>query len=117
MSTSDPSEIIKQLRGGGVAMPLNSKSLGQSPREWYQPFLTNVADLIESLTHDRDEARDEADSWRQQAWMEGYPRDSSDRHPWETSDEYRVLLAAGWVSPTPRLPPVAPSPDTKGGEQ
>lgn len=52
MSTSDPSEIIKQLRGGGVATPLNSKSLSQSPREWYQPFLTDVADLIESLTAD-----------------------------------------------------------------
>ena len=71
--------------------------------------LSRLREERDALTHDRDQARDEADNWRQQAWMEGYPRDSGDRHPWETSDEYRDLLAAGWASPTPRISPEATS--------
>ena len=71
--------------------------------------LSRLREERDALTHDRDQARDEADNWRQQAWMEGYPRDSGDRHPWETSDEYRDLLAAGWASPTPRISPEASS--------
>lgn len=73
--------------------------------------LSRLREERDQLTHDRDEGRDEADRWRQQAWFEGYPRDSGDRHPWETSDDYRALLAAGWASPTPRLPPSVRSPD------
>lgn len=78
-------------------------------RDEAEALASRLREERDALTHDRDQARDEADNWRQQAWMEGYPRDSGDRHPWETSDEYRDLLAAGWASPTPRISPEATS--------
>lgn len=54
--------------------------------------VTSAAYEIDRLRSELVEARLEASWWRQIAWLEGFPRDSHDRHQWETFDEYRAVL-------------------------
>lgn len=51
--------------------------------EWLSTHDDDVRELVAELIAERDEARVASDRWREQAWMEGYPKDSGDREPWD----------------------------------